>query len=54
MTKIKPIKALALIGKKKVIEPTWIIASKNKKEYILKEGEKWQDVEVRPITNNKK
>jgi len=54
MTKIKPIKALALIGKKKVIEPTWIVAKKFKKEYSLIKGEQWIEVEIKPITNNKK
>jgi len=50
MPKIKPIKALALIGKKKVIEPTWIVATKYKKEYTLNKGEKWIEVEIKPIT----
>jgi len=54
MTKIKPIKALALIGKKKVIEPTLIVAKKFKKEYLLQKEEKWIEVEIKPITNNKK
>lgn len=42
---MKPTPALALLIKGKII-PEWVVSPKNKKWYILKKGEKFEEVVI--------